>query len=460
LLARGGFAAPGPIFVSADAEIRNFILWTPQIPKLPPGSRRPPRRNRPAPCRKAGNGQRHKDRRARMRGNVRTQGRRAAQDLPVLRRWFCGCKDLAHTAGAQARCRGEEAVLLFPSPSTRLRAPACQGPVETAALPPPPPHSFARAALAGWPRDLIACMLIEGNVMGSAGRSGGARSAYGAALAAGRAAAASGVGGAWLRICEGHALARLGRAGEAEAGYGAARDESPESAVVHPEMGNLLMGEGRLEEADASYKRSAELDPRYAPACVARGHSLLIQPGGDGALAVERHSGALVLDPDGVSAHMGRGMAMARLGRHDRAAAQFRKAADFDADDMAPLVALGGSLSAPGRHDKAIEAFESAILTANEAGFDSAARRGAEAEMRRGADPIRSGLGAPSAYMGLAGALSRTGRLKDAAFAYLRATWLDAGSAEARAGLVSIQANWFMLVGSDIAQSRTLQPRS
>lgn len=80
------------------------------------------------------------------------------------------------------------------------------------------------------------------------GMPGGACPAYEAALDACRAAAASGVGGAWLRICEGHALARLGRAGEAEASYGAAQDEDPESAVVHLEMGNLLVGEGRLED--------------------------------------------------------------------------------------------------------------------------------------------------------------------------------------------------------------------
>lgn len=83
-------------------------------------------------------------------------------------------------------------------------------------------RSFARAALAGWPRDLIACMLIEGNVLDSAGMPGGACPAYEAAPDACRAAAASGVGGAWLRTCEGHAPARLGRAGEAEASYGAA----------------------------------------------------------------------------------------------------------------------------------------------------------------------------------------------------------------------------------------------
>ena len=100
-----------------------------QILKPPPGSCRPSRRNRPAPCGKAGNGQRQKDRRARMRGNVRTQGRRAAQDLPVLRRLSCGCKELAHTAGAQARCRGEEAVVIPPSPPPSV-PPACLGPVE------------------------------------------------------------------------------------------------------------------------------------------------------------------------------------------------------------------------------------------------------------------------------------------------------------------------------------------
>jgi Flp pilus assembly protein TadD len=56
---------------------------------------------------------------------------------------------------------------------------------------------------------------------------------------------------------------RAGRVEEAEAGYRRVLAISPDHAEAHNDLGNLLQDQGRLEEALVSYRRTVEIAPKH-----------------------------------------------------------------------------------------------------------------------------------------------------------------------------------------------------
>ena len=239
-------------------------------------------------------------------------------------------------------------------------------------------ESLVHALLAGRPREMVACRLVEGARMSAAGRAGDARAAYIAALAVCDGLPADQRGSAWACLSRGHALVRLGRYAEAEESCAGALEADPGSALAHLEMANVLALAGSPDKARAFYERSIAIDPRYLPARTHMGHALLMRPTGAGTLAVECYEEALRLSAEEMSAHTGLGLCLAIEGRYEDAAGRFRKAIDLDPIDASARTGLAHARAAMGDYSGAIETYRAAIRIAVETGFEDAARhRGA-----------------------------------------------------------------------------------
>ena len=300
-------------------------------------------------------------------------------------------------------------------------------------------ESLAHALLGRRSREMVACWLVEGARLGSAGHADGARRAYGAALEACDWLLADGrAPGAWVHLSRGHALARLGRRAEAEASYREGVRSDPGSAPAHLELANLLALAGRTEEAHASYERSISIDPRYVPARTYMGHALIMRPDMSGMLAVECYEGALRLSAGEMSARTGLGLCLAAEGRYGEAIDEFRKAVRLDGADTAPRTGLAHALAAVGRNDEAIDAYRKAARIAAEAGLEAAALySGYAGEKSAEVDGPAFALGISATHRGLGSALLKAGRSEEAVRAYGRAVEIDGGSAEAHRGLGS-----------------------
>ena len=294
------------------------------------------------------------------------------------------------------------------------------------------------AASATRPRLKVARLLVEGQVMLSAGRHAEARSAYERVLDVCDGLGFPEAGEAWAHTSRGHAFARLGRAGEAMGCYRAAAEIDPRYALAHLEMGHLLMRAGRHAEALAMYKRSIKADPDYTPAHVARGHALGVVPGSGGwARAAGGYEDALRVDSEETSACTGCGLALAAEGRHGDAAVWYRRAIKKDPGDAAARTGLANSLAAAGRRGDAIKEYRTAVKIADRTG-----RRGAPGGGARDAGDlgiadgrIAHDLERGAAYSGLARLLLATGRPEEALPAYRRAAKLDGRSARAHLGV-------------------------
>jgi Flp pilus assembly protein TadD len=70
-------------------------------------------------------------------------------------------------------------------------------------------------------------------------------------------------------------LQQLGRLEEAEASYRKAIALKPDSAEAHSNLGNTLQKLGRLEEAEVSYRKAIFLNNDYNPAIAGLGNVLM-----------------------------------------------------------------------------------------------------------------------------------------------------------------------------------------
>ena len=305
-------------------------------------------------------------------------------------------------------------------------------------------EGMLRAALAGRPIIRAVFKIVEGIHMEEEGRVGDARAAFETALEDCRAhRGGDGKDGAQALVCAGHALAHLGREGEAKAALRDAIGADRNCHLAHLQLGHLALLAGQYADADTSYARAAEIRPSYAPARVFRGHALLIQDKPGGGREVAQYDDGLALDPRDVSAHMGRGLAMAAQGLHDKAISHFEEAARIDPDDAATHVAIGHVLEALGRVEEAVDAYKTAIETGSGIGpwgRGAAAGRVVDRMIR-----IKYRLGGASAHIGMAGALSMMGMPEKALALYRDTADIDGYSAEARAGtarMLAVLGQW------------------
>lgn len=141
----------------------------------------------------------------------------------------------------------------------------------------------------------------------------------------------------------------------------AAIQANPHSAAAHCNLGNVLRGLGRREDALASYDRALALDPRHAEAFNNRGaalHELKRD-----AEALESYDRALALNPDYAEALHNRGNVLRDMKRHEDALASYERALALKPDYPKALFACGNALHELGRDEDALACFERALAS-------------------------------------------------------------------------------------------------
>ncbi len=225
----------------------------------------------------------------------------------------------------------------------------------------------------------------------------------------------------------------------------AALGRSPGAAAIHNDLAVVLRELGRLDEAEAHFRRAAELAPGFAPYVANLGQTLALR--GESAGAIESFHRAVRLAPGHAPFWRALGDALESTGRLDEAEAAYREAARL-APDLASahhdhgrvLVALGrlGDAIAPLERAAALEP-GNPIHWENLAGRHERAGRFAPA-----IDAWERALAtAPDdrAYprLALARALREEGRSGEAAAQFLAAMAIEPGSVEARVELGSLR---------------------
>jgi len=145
----------------------------------------------------------------------------------------------------------------------------------------------------------------------------------------------------------------------AAATYRRSLELAPDYAPSLYNLGLVLRELGRTGEAEACFRRAVELDPRDADALVHLG-SLLVAASRPQE-AAEAFQRALRLNPGNAPLWVELGTLCHRLGDFDRARECLEKSLELDAERIEAHVALGNVLMAEGRMDDAITYFRAAL---------------------------------------------------------------------------------------------------
>jgi tetratricopeptide (TPR) repeat protein len=157
----------------------------------------------------------------------------------------------------------------------------------------------------------------------------------------------------------GQILAGRGRVDEAITHYRKALEINPDDAEAQNNLGVALVGRGRIDEAISHYQKAVEIKPDYAAALSNLGNALAGRRRiGE---AVARFQNALEIKPDFAEAHCGLGNALASRGQLDEAMIEYQKALEIKPDYAEAHNNLGGVLAVRGRADEAIAHYQRAI---------------------------------------------------------------------------------------------------
>lgn len=126
----------------------------------------------------------------------------------------------------------------------------------------------------------------------------------------------------------------------------------PASSIAEIALGDLMIAEGRVDEAVHHYGRGVELDPTFAGGFNNLGVALAKQ--GRSAAAVERYSQAVALNPAFADAHNNWGIALSQQGDVAGAIAHFRQAIALDSTNADTEVNFGNAIVRHGQPAEAI----------------------------------------------------------------------------------------------------------
>jgi tetratricopeptide (TPR) repeat protein len=146
-------------------------------------------------------------------------------------------------------------------------------------------------------------------------------------------------------------LAGDGRDEEAVEQYREVVRIKPDHADAHFNLGNALRRLGRPEEAIEAYASVLKITPDDAEAHRMMGRSLAMIDRFDEAL--EHYQIALRLAPTDAAVHVELGTFLARLGRNEEAVGAYRQALMHEPDDLDARSMLAGALMRLGRLDEA-----------------------------------------------------------------------------------------------------------
>ncbi len=102
----------------------------------------------------------------------------------------------------------------------------------------------------------------------------------------------------------------------------------PDQATAHYSLGNALRGQGKLDEAAASYRKAIALRPDFSGAHSNLG--LVLEAQGRLKESVDSYDKAISSAPSNAIAHNNRGNALDKLGQFEAAVASFQRAIELD----------------------------------------------------------------------------------------------------------------------------------
>ncbi len=157
----------------------------------------------------------------------------------------------------------------------------------------------------------------------------------------------------------GNLLMRDGRVNEAIVHYRAAVAVKPAYAEAHDNLGVALAATGRFADAIAAYQRALEIQPSFDAPQNNWGAALAQQ--GQLAEAIERFRLAISTNPANADAHVNWGNTAVRLGRTDEAVAHFEDALRYRPNHADAHHNWGVALARVGDFPRAAEHFAAAL---------------------------------------------------------------------------------------------------
>ena len=160
----------------------------------------------------------------------------------------------------------------------------------------------------------------------------------------------------------GFILAGQGKLDEAVAHYRAAIKLKPDLEEAHNNLGMALARQGKLDEAILHYREAVKFRPDYVKAYCNLGLALAEQGKLDEAILYYRV--ALELNPGIAETRNNLGIALARQGKFNEALACYREVLKIQPDFAQAYSNLGVTMASMGRFDEAVEYLNSALKIA------------------------------------------------------------------------------------------------
>jgi protein O-mannosyl-transferase len=192
--------------------------------------------------------------------------------------------------------------------------------------------------------------------------------------------------------------------------YRTTLEQNPDSWVAQGNLGSLLAGTGRLQEAIPHFVEALRIKPDYPQARVSLGSALANT--GHLPEALTQFEEAVRIRPNFAEGRYNLGLALSALGRRDEALTEFEQAVRFKPDSALAQYQLGMALAGAGRLDDA-----TAHL----------------------AEAVRLQPNFAEAQNDLGVALAKSGRTAEAAGHFAAALQIDPNNARARANLAAVQ---------------------
>jgi tetratricopeptide (TPR) repeat protein/SAM-dependent methyltransferase len=258
----------------------------------------------------------------------------------------------------------------------------------------------------------------------------------------------------------GDVLIEQGKLDDAVAHYHRALALKPGFAEAHNNLGNALKKQGKLDEGAAQYERALALKPDYVVARYNLGNTYREQGQLDNAAAHYRQ--ALALNPNYVEAHNNLGNALKEQGKLDEAVAQYRYALAVNPNYVEAHNNLGNALREQGKLDEAVARYQRALaLRSNfaDAHNNLGAAFAEQGKLDQAIAQYRRALTLNPAYAealnNLGNALHNQAEVDEAVAQYRRALALNPNYAEAHSNLGKT-----LLARGDVAQALNAIQRS
>lgn len=130
-------------------------------------------------------------------------------------------------------------------------------------------------------------------------------------------------------------------------------------AQINYYLGDLLMRQRRLDEAEARLRKAVELDPKFAPGYVSLGIVRQLQGKPDEAVKLMR--AAIESDPNNYLSHFYHGYVLRQSAQHDEAVKAYQQAIKLNPEGARAFAELGYTYLSLGKDEEALAAFKESM---------------------------------------------------------------------------------------------------